>query len=507
MKDAAILIHFSAGYGACLRLEAQTKLIEAFSAKVAKAGQPVFLVSGNAPLAAVLQSCLTTSELESSLSEIAAIRKIFEDRKIAHVVVFTGIFPLFDPELTEHLFKIHNEYRADITYGENLPPGLAPHFVSRDLLESLEVMEANDTDVAAVGVRAFVEKNINQFHVEVHYQEPDLRLMRLDFSLASARSLAKAGAFLAKLDAAKPVYAQLQPLIGAKPELLHTFPSYIELELSSGAEFKSFFSPLRYIEQQPAQLSRENFMKVREYISQGFKDTSVCASGLGEPLEHPQAAEFLGELLADDNVRYVFVETNGILLDRLLPLVTHANARKLRVIVLLNSLEKFEEYAGAPMARLAQIKNNFAEFARGLAANQLNAQEQLFLQSFKVEENETEIDALYALADELGGSFLLQKYNRYAGLMPERRVSDMTPLERYSCWHLRRDLYIRANGDVAFCKQTVDPKRPTARGNLAESSLSEIWQSQRADFAANFHEKYPAHLPCANCDEYFTFNF
>ena len=248
-------------------------------------------------------------------------------------------------------------------------------------------------------------------------------------------------------------------------------------------------------------------MKVREYISQGFKDTSVCASGLGEPLEHPQAAEFLGELLADDNVRYVFVETNGILLDRLLPLVTHANARKLRVIVFLNSLEKFEEYAGAPMARLAQIKNNFAEFARGLAANQLNAQEQLFLQSFKVEENETEIDALYALADELGGSFLLQKYNRYAGLMPERRVSDMTPLERYSCWHLRRDLYIRANGDVAFCKQTVDPKRPTARGNLAESSLSEIWQSQRADFAANFHEKYPAHLPCANCDEYFTFNF
>ena len=116
-------------------------------------------------------------------------------------------------------------------------------------------------------------------------------------------------------------------------------------------------------------------------------------------------------------------------------------------------------------------------------------------------------DSLYALAEELGASFLFQKYNRYAGLMPERRVSDMTPLERYACWHLRRDLFIRANGDVAYCKQTVDQSKNSARGNLAKDKLGDIWNAQRADFVANFHEKYPSHLPCATCDEYFTFNF
>jgi radical SAM protein with 4Fe4S-binding SPASM domain len=83
----------------------------------------------------------------------------------------------------------------------------------------------------------------------------------------------------------------------------------------------------------------------------------------------------------------------------------------------------------------------------------------------------------------------------------------MTPLERYACWHLRRDLFIRANGDVAFCKQTVDQRKNSARGNLDKDALAEIWQNQRADFVANFRGQYPTYLPCATCDEYFTFNY
>jgi spiro-SPASM protein len=507
MTDAAILIHLSASYGAGLALEKEALLVKAFAEKITNAGLPVFLVGGNAELSQALKKSLQVTDLEPQISEIAAVRQILQDRKTAHVIVFTGIFPLYDEEITRHLFKIHTEYRADITYGENLPPGIAAHIVSRDLLESLEVMEAKDADVAAVGVRAFVEKNINQFHAEVHYQEPDLRLLRLDFSLATARSVTKTRAFVERIDAARGAYAQLQPLIQQAPQLLHTFPSYIELEFSATTEYKSFFSPLRYIEQAPAQLSRANFDRVKAYLATGLGDTSVCASGLGEPLEHPLAAEFLSELLGSEHVRYLFIETNGIHLDRLLPLISHRHAHKLRVIVLLNSLEKYEEYSGAPAATLGQVKAGIKKIADALAALKLNAQEQIFVQAYKVEENETEIDALYGLADELGASFLFQKYNRYAGLMPERRVSDMTPLERYSCWHLRRDLFIRANGDIAFCKQTVDPKKATARGNLGNDDLADIWQGQRADFVLNYHEKYPVHLPCANCDEYFTFNF
>ncbi|MBS0619380.1 MAG: spiro-SPASM protein [Spirochaetes bacterium] len=507
MNGVAFLIFTRADYAPALPGRA-AKLLVIFLKKLqAYAANPVYVCAQAENLSATLLGLTSAAKPLIAKSELEAVRSLFNDVAIQHVAIFNGIYPLLDRDETQKLFQIHREYRADISYAENLPPGLTPYFVSRDLLESLDIMEARDEDVVAVGLRAFVEKNINSFHAEVHYEEPDLRLMRLDFSLASRRSLLKTQAFIEKTQHLEAPYAGMHDLIKAHPELLHTFPSYIELEFCTTASNKNYFSPLSYIEQQPHTLTRENFDRVKEYLATGLGDTSVCASGLGEPLEHPQAVEFVSELLSDANLRNVFVETNGEHLDKLLPLATHASADKLRVIVMLNSLKRFSELAGAPAAMLEKVKMNMRALTQALHAAGKKAAEIVYLQVLKVEENETEIDELYALAEELGATFLLQKYNRYAGLMPERRVSDMTPLERYACWHLRRDLFIRANGDVAHCKQTVDQTKNTARGNLARNSLAELWLGQRADFVANFQEKYPSHLPCATCDEYFTFNF
>jgi len=506
MTQTVLLIHTPATYVPDFTLAGATPLPEVFASKIKALAVPIYLSVADDSLRQRLAALLPDAKLLPIQSEIAAIRALFAESNTQHIAVCGGVFPLLDTELTHKLYSIHTEYRADITYGENLPPGIAPHIVSRDLLESLEIMEATDAEVAAVGLRPFVEKNINQFHAEVHYQEPDLRVLRLDFSLATKRSLTKTAALLPHLPTGQG-YAALKPAIEAHPEILVTFPSYVELEFVSTAEHVSYFSPLKAIEQPRYLLSAAHFEKVISYIATGFGDTSVCASGLGEPLEHPDAVSYLTRLLENIDVRYVFIETNGVHLDKLWPLATHSQAQKLRVIVMLNSLERYTDYSGAPLITLDRVKANVQSFTGALAAAGRNAQELVYLQALKVVENETEIDALYALAEDLGASFLLQKYNRYAGLLPERRVSDMTPLERYSCWHLRRDLFIRANGDVAFCKQTVDQNKNSARGNLDKDSLTEIWRKQRADFVANFRGQYPAHLPCASCDEYFTFNY
>lgn len=519
MTGSVLLIHISAAQSRALtatlaregahayrpvKADAEN-LLAAFAAGLSSFDK-VYLCLEDATLSTYLRTKISHAEVFAWQSEIAAVRTLFADKGVQHIALATGVYPLLDHELTQKLFRIHTEYRADISYAENLPAGMCVDWVSRDLLESLDIMEAHDEDIIP-GIRPFVEKNINQFHAEVHYEEPDLRLLRLDFSLASERSITKAAALIKQLKTNAPLYAQLQPLLDAAPGLLHTFPSYIELEFNATTGAVSYFSPLGYIEQQPAQLSAQHLDTVREFIAQGLGDTSVCASGLGEPLEHPQALNYLQSLLDDTNIRFVFIETNGILLEKLLPLAAHKHASKLRVIVLLNSLERYAEYSGAPASSLTVVKTAMKSFAMELAGKGKNPAEILYLQTLKVEENEAEIDALYALAEELGAAFLLQKYNRYAGLMPERRVSDMTPLERYSCWHLRRDLFIRANGDVAFCKQTIDPKKPAARGNLTKDSLSDLWKTQGGDFVANYKSQYPAHLPCASCDEYFTFNF
>ena len=100
---------------------------------------------------------------------------------------------------------------------------------------------------------------------------------------------------------------------------------------------------------------------------------------------------------------------------------------------------------------------------------------------------------------------MLQKYNRYIDLMPERRISDMTPLERFACWHLRRDLFIRSDGSVAFCKQDLSNQQE--RGHLDDSSLLEIWKNSSQYWADHIKGDYNHKPNCRECDEYFTFNF
>lgn len=506
MKQTVLLVHAPATYAPEFSAGAAEILPRLFAERAQALGLPVVLSIGNEKLLEVVKPLFPKASIVEAQSEIQTVRALFGDQAIEHIVVVTGIFPLLDGQLTRKLYDLHTKYRADITYGENLPPGIAGHIVSRDLLESLDIMEAQDADLAAPGIRAFVEKNINQFHAEVHYEEPDLRLLRLDFSLANARSVHKTAA-LAPLLVADAPYQSLKPVLDSQPGQLVSFPSYIELEFSSTADHVSYFSPLRVIDQPKHQLQRAHFDKVMAYVESGFGDTSVCASGLGEPLEHPECATYLGTMLSNPKIRQVFVETNGLHLDKLWPLATHAKADKLRVIVMLNSLEKYTDLSGAPFITLERVKANIQSLARALDAAGHKAAEIVYLQVLKVIENEAEIDALYALAEELGVTFLLQKYNRYAGLLPERRVSNMTPLERYACWHLRRDLFIRADGSVAFCKQTVDPSKPTSRGHMDTNELADLWGSQRADFVANYQGEFPPHLPCATCDEYFTFNF
>ncbi|HRP70647.1 MAG TPA: spiro-SPASM protein, partial [Turneriella sp.] len=506
-NDTVFLIHFNDVYRKKIQEDTLSPLLALFAGKLNAFNAPVYLCTPDGGAADKIATHLPGAEKLNLQSEIRTVRHLFSTTKATHIGIFNGAYPLFDKSLTQKIFQLHSEYRADISYGENLPAGMAPYFVSRDLLESLDIIEAKDEEWQENGIRAFVEKNINQFHAEVHYEEPDLRLLRLDFSLSTKRSVQKAKAFLEKILDKENPYHELQHLIDGAPQLLATFPSYIELEFNSQSEHLSFFSPLKYIEQEKHLLSRENFARVKNYIATGLGDTSVCASGLGEPLEHPDALYFIEELLGDNNIPYVFIETNGVRLDALFSLAAHPHADKLRAIVFLNSLEKYAEYSGAPANTLEKVKNNVRAFVIKLREAKRNPQEILYIQALKVEENETEIDALYALTEELGATFLFQKYNRYAGLMPERRVSDMTPLERYSCWHLRRDIFIRANGDVAYCKQTIDQKKNTARGNLANDDLIDLWNAQRDDFEKNYKGDYPPHLPCATCDEYFTFNF
>jgi spiro-SPASM protein len=126
-----------------------------------------------------------------------------------------------------------------------------------------------------------------------------------------------------------------------------------------------------------------------------------------------------------------------------------------------------------------------------------------YVQMLKIKEIEAEIEEYFNYFEKLDIQVLLQKYNSYANRMQEKRVSNLTPIQRDFCWHLARDLYIQSNGDVTACKQVED----VVLGNIKKQPILDIWNQNTKRFESSFNQKHSdIDLPCLKCDEWYTFN-
>lgn len=436
---------------------------------------------------------------ETETKQMEALLKEFE-----HLAYLPGIYPLLDLASSYTLYQMHYEYLADFSYIENMPPGSYVYFYSYMLLKNETFQEIKEDFPKEASLSEYIKKNLNQFHVEIHWEEPDLRLLRLDFSCATTRSMVKTVKFLDLIDKNEPLMPQLEHYFKKNPSLLFFWPSYIELEIYSGCEYKCLFCPRQYSEQKTYKMNLQNLNKILEFCEKGAQDTTICLGGMGEPLEHEEALSFCEQILQKDSVKELIVETNGYYLEKILKLLDIPEVKKLKIIVNLSSLKNYAHLHGASTEKKEKVLQNLKIWNQKIKEKDLTHYKITWMQVLKITDNEDEVDELYHFCEQEGMNFLFQKYNRYIDLMPERRVSDMTPLERFFCWHLRRDLFIRANGEVAFCKQDVLNK--ASRGNLNEKDLESIWISQKNDWEKNYLGVLSKIPNCEACDEYFTFN-
>ena len=127
----------------------------------------------------------------------------------------------------------------------------------------------------------------------------------------------------------------------------------------------------------------------------------------------------------------------------------------------------------------------------------------IHVQMIKMKEVEEEIEGYFNYFEKLGINVILQKYNTFAGLMPEKRVSDLTPIKREFCWHLNRDFYINSDKTVNICRQDLN----SHLGALSSDSIFAIWEKGMQLFSESLKGNHNhTGVPCLNCDEWYTFN-
>ncbi|MCC5813771.1 MAG: spiro-SPASM protein [Leptospira sp.] len=418
---------------------------------------------------------------------------------------YEGLAPLLDLEILKNIWKRHKKYLSQYSYSENLPPGLVPKVLTREFLNSLpREWKGSSHD--------YFLKNINQYDVEIYYHPPDLRQYRFSLYPNDARSYHLVSSIFKKYPNSNEwKYENLLPSILEHPEWMRPKPSWIELEIYRGCELTCSFCPRQYIDLKDNKYKDNTFMSpaiidsIVDGLSQMPGAVTVCLGGMGEPLLHPDLKSVLQSILRVPFLFEIIIESalypDSQKWKSILESLTAEEKSKVHFIVNIstNDPNRYKKIYGN--SELSIVKENLNTLLEILP------KENISVQIIKMKEVEEEVDSYFDYYEKQGINIVFQKYNRYAELMPEKRVSDLTPLNREFCWHLGRDLYVNVNGDVSICRQLPEPKEIEILGNLHQSSLIDIWAKGLPHFQNSLngkHELIPA--PCLNCDEWYTFN-
>ncbi len=426
--------------------------------------------------------------------DISFWKKVFTETGSDSLTKVYADSPFLDPEIISEMLKLHNKYIAEFTYSENLPSGFSAEIFSRQLLESIPSSEN-----AMLPLGEVIRSNINQFDAELFYKEPDIRDKRLSFRSGEPREK-RIMEKLLKTAGTVPRYTELKSLIEKAPETLFVGPSFIEVELTGRCDLDCIFCYRTRLKKSRGDMEKDLYLKLLRDLREIGLPYSVCMGGSGEPMMHKNFYEIMEKSLAEDILKNLVIETNGIYADTNFAGFFNSTGDK-RVYLIVN----INGYNGETYGNL-HGKDYFDTVSRNiLSLKEKNGdRENLYVQIMKINETESFLDQYYDFWEKHRVPVILQKQNTFLGKIQDRRYSDLSPLERIPCWHLQRDLAVLSDGHVGFCKQDIDGE--ASRGDLNNESLGNIWEKSLPAFLNDYKKNYPLKPDCVSCDEWYTFN-
>lgn len=429
---------------------------------------------------------------------------IAKERHIKNILLLYADSPFLDVNELQKLYRLHIDGYAEYTFGDNYAEGLVPEIMVFEFLEKIKEMPYKKPDVLSRKVFDCINADINKYFIEVEIAEKDFSLKRIQITASSKRDLE----FIKRLRnyAGWHVdYITLFNTIESHPEVLHIFPKYVEIEITNNCNLNCIFCPRQKLSRKIENMEFSLFTKIIDELTEEYDDIIISFTLMGEPLLHPQFLGFV-EYVMNSKIFNLIIETNGIVFnDKIIQKLSDYSIDRLTLLVgidaitpgtykrLRNSSDENDYYE--------IVKENIQKFLSYNEKNKLRT----FVQILKINENKTEIEQFYQYWEKLIPNIVIQKYNNYLNLLDDRTIADLTPLDRFPCWHLQRDMEIFVNGDVPVCKQDINGKYII--GNLRNESIVQIWEKMLPFYIDNYKFNFKKLPDCKNCDEWYTYNF
>jgi spiro-SPASM protein len=297
----------------------------------------------------------------------------------------------------------------------------------------------------------------------------------------------------------------VQDLLPAHEEILRNRPAFVHVQVSGGCPQACSYCPYPGFGEDVT--SRRDYMDsgrfdaLMEKVAAFSGDAVVDLSLWGEPALHPDFGALADSALSRPGLSLI-VETAGIgWRDGVVEGIAERWASSGRIDWIV-SLDETESAAYAALRGPGfEEANAFAGRVARLFPGRVHAQ------AVRMNENERRLEAFWRGWKEKGLEVIVQKYDDFAGRLPDRTVSDLAPLGRLPCRHLARDLVVALDGSVLMCREVLGPgvlPESAPLGNAFDEDLEAVWARGETAFRAHVDRRLPP--ICERCDEYHTWN-
>jgi spiro-SPASM protein len=413
-----------------------------------------------------------------------------------NIFYFFADCPLLDKNCSQRMYENHLKYFSDYTFADGYPYGLSVEIIKTAILDPLLGLVKENDPLNRDTIFEVIKKDINAFDLETEIAPVDLRQLRVSLTADRKRNFALLKEVIAQ--GGTDEQSVLDVLL-TKPEILRTLPSYISLQTVEGCPQVCSYCPYPVfrgdIAGKKAELDLGSCEKIVKQVKDFCEDAYISISLWGEPALHSRIDELISMILSHEGLELV-IETSGIgwAKEKLVALAS-ALPRFPYWIVSLDSptAPGYEKLRGKGFAEAEDCANTLLEVYTDHA----------FIQAVRMQDNEDVLEQFYREWKKKTDNLIIQKYDHFAHFIPERKITDLSPLRRLPCWHLKRDLSVFIDGTVPLCKEDVKATRKM--GNIFTDSLETIWKKGEAVYLDHIKENYPA--LCKECDEYYTYNF
>lgn len=446
-----------------------------------------------------------TSVIDTA-SLLAALAETAEAAGADNVVFAFGDSPFYDAELTAKLYTQHCTYAAEYSFADGYPQGLVPEILCAGTVKILQSLAAGTNSPAITAAASapvtreslfnLLKTDINSFEIETLLSPKDYRSWRLDFTVSTQEGRCICNRLRQLTESAgksTPAALELCETAVSDVEVLHPVPAFYNVQIAGGCGGHScLYCPY---ESKDCTMSLENFTVAVEKMAAVSEKATVSLSLWGEPFTHPQLPDFVAAVLSHDGFD-VLIETSlaGYNQDTVTAISAIPGAATR--VTWICSLDAATEETWNVVHPHAAYTLAEAE-ARAAFINSLFPGH-TYTQFIRMNENEQELEAFYRSHENR----LIQKYDSFCGRLPDRKPADLSPVLRFPCWHLRRDIAILADGSVPLCRER---REHDIVGNIFTDDLQTIWK--KTESVLKDHMAGTFCDACGNCDEYYTFNF